>query len=134
MRSGNPEICNPIFCTTLMFYRCKIKKKTTTFAGPLFSLVQDKRNIIYFPPWVDVARLDDLCFCFAMGNSALEFKAFSTEILLAGNSSSREAALPPQSYDSKKHALIPHSSEISQNRSKLRVKEEMTQSKMATRK
>lgn len=69
-----------------------------------------------------------------MGNRALEFKAFSAEILLVGNSGSQEAVLPPQSYRSKMHAFVPHRSEISQNRSKLRVKEEMTRSNMATRK
>lgn len=63
---------------------------------------------------------------FTVGNKAVEFKAFSTEILLAGNSGSLEAVLPPQSHSGRMHAFVPHCSEISWNRSKLRVKEEMT--------
>jgi len=61
-----------------------------------------------------------------VGNRAVEFKAFSAEIFLVGNSGSPEAVLPPQSHSSRMHAFVPHSSEISWNRSKLRVKEEMT--------
>lgn len=87
MRSGNPEICNPVFCTSLKFNQCK-KKYPTTFVGPLFSLVQDKRNIIHFHPWVNVTRFRWLMFLLCYSKqlwsskfSALKFILLASEAL-----------------------------------------------------
>lgn len=55
----------PLWCST------SPKKKKKKIVGPPFSLVQDKRNIIHFPPQVEVARFSWIMFLHSLWETEL---------------------------------------------------------------